>query len=223
MSRIETVRDNWTEIITKLLHDKQELANFLRFSSKMYKQSFSDAALIYHQNPNATKVATLEVWNKLGRLVNKGEHSIAVFGEDSKAKHLFDISQTNGKRIPELWKLTEDLSADLTAVINKKYGRDCKNIHETIAAMSVDNIRPHLSEMMYATGQMKLTDSDLKTYQQSFVSAVRFVVSQRAFGINEGGINLKAARTSRSSSSTTAARTIPFPSQESMKKSIPRS
>ena len=96
MSRLQTVRENWTEITTKLLRDKQELAHFLRFSAKMYKQSFSDAVLIYQQNPSATKVATLETWNKLGRLVNKGEHSIAVFGEDSKCKHLFDVSQTNG-------------------------------------------------------------------------------------------------------------------------------
>ncbi|MCX4257809.1 MAG: hypothetical protein OSJ54_12905 [Oscillospiraceae bacterium] len=197
MSKIQTIKENWTEIITKLMQDKQELAQFLRFAAGMYKQSFLDAALIYHQNPNATKVATLETWNKLGRLVNKGEHSIAVFGEDSKAKHLFDITQTNGKRIPELWKLTENLSAELTAVINKKYGRDCKNIQETIAAMSVDNIRPHLSEMMYATGQLKLTDNDLKTYQQSVVSAVRFMVSTRCELDSDiklsGGINLNAA------------------------------
>ena len=171
MARIETVRENWADITNKLLRDKQLLAHFLRFSAGMYKQSFSDAALIYQQNPYATKVATLETWNKLGRLVNRGEHSIAVFGEDNRAKHLFDISQTNGKRIPNLWKLTEDLAADLTAVINKKYGRNCKNIQEVIAAMSVDNTRPYLTEMMYATQQMKLTDSDLKTYQQSFVSA----------------------------------------------------
>lgn len=97
MTRLQTVRDNWTEITAKLLRDKQELAKFLQFSAGMYKQSFSDATLIYQQNPNATKVATLETWNKLGRLVNKGEHSIAVFGEDSRAKHLFDITQTNGK------------------------------------------------------------------------------------------------------------------------------
>jgi len=197
LSKIETIKENWSEIIAKLMQDKQELAQFLRFSAGMYKQSFSDAALIYHQNPNATKVATLETWNKLGRLVNKGEHSIAVFGEDSRAKHLFDITQTNGKRIPELWKLTEDLSSELIAVINKKYGKDCKDIRETIAAMSVDNIRPHLSEMMYATGQMKLTDDDLKTYQQSVVSAVRFMVSTRCELNSDiklsGGINLTAA------------------------------
>lgn len=197
MSRLQTVRKNWTDITTKLLRDKQELAHFLRFSAKMYKQSFSDAVLIYQQNPNATKVATLETWNKLGRFVNKGEHSIAVFGEDSKCKHLFDISQTNGKRVPELWKLTEDLSADLTAVINEKYGKDCKNIQETIAAVAVDNIKSSLPDMQYAVGQMKLSEKDITAYQQSVVSAVRFVIANRCELDSDmkisGGINLNAA------------------------------
>ena len=99
MSRLQTVRENWTDIIIKLLRTIQDFSHFLRFSAKMYKQSFSDAALIYQQNPNATKVATLETWNRIGRLVNKGEHSIAVFGEESKCNHLFDILQTNGKNM----------------------------------------------------------------------------------------------------------------------------
>lgn len=197
MSRLQTVRENWTDITTKLLRDKHELAHFLRFSAKMYKQSFSDAVLIYQQNPNATKVATLETWNKLGRLVNKGEHSIAVFGENSKCKHLFDISQTNGKRVPELCKLTEDLSSDLTAVINEKYDKDCKNIQETIAAVAVDNIKSRLPDMQYAVGQMKLSEKDITAYQQSVVSAVRFVIANRCELDSDmkisGGINLNAA------------------------------
>lgn len=197
MSRIQTVCYNWTEITNKLLHNKQELAKFLKFSAGMYKMSFPDAALVYHQNPNATKIAELETWNKLGRLVNKGERSIAVFGEDNKCRYLFDVTQTNGKRLPELWKLTEDLSVEITDVINKKYGKGCKDIQETIAAMSVDNIRTRLSDMMYAAGQMKLTDENLKAYQQSVVSAVRFIVSNRCeLDSNmkiSGGINLNAA------------------------------
>ena len=130
MSRIQSVRENWTEITERLRSDKQELAQFLRFSAGMYKQSFSDAALIYHQNPNATKAAELETWNRLGRLVNKGERSIAVFGEDSKCRYLFDVTQTNGKRLPELWKLDEDLSDELTAVINKSTARAVKTFRK---------------------------------------------------------------------------------------------
>ena len=38
MLRLETVRENWADITTKLLRDKQLLAHFLRFSAGMYKQ-----------------------------------------------------------------------------------------------------------------------------------------------------------------------------------------
>ncbi len=54
MSKIETVRENWTEITDKLLRDKQLLAHFLRFSASMYKQSFSDEALRIQQKLCAT-------------------------------------------------------------------------------------------------------------------------------------------------------------------------
>ena len=196
MSRYNTVLYNWTEVTNRLMRDKQLLAHFLRFSAGMYKQSFPDAALIYQQNPNATKVATLEVWNKLGRMVNRGEHSIAVFGEDYQCRHLFDITQTNGKRIPDLWKLDDTLSADLTAAINEKYGRECKTIQETLAAVSVDNLKCRSVDMGEITSQMQLSEEQTKVYQQSVVSAVRFVVSARCELDSDmkitGGLNLNA-------------------------------
>ncbi len=197
MSRYNTVLYNWTEITNRLMKNKQELAQFLRFSAGMYKQSFSDAALIYYQNPNATKVATLETWNRLGRVVNRGEHSISVFGEGTAARHLFDITQTNGKKIPDLWKITEDIAGDITEVINDKYGKDCKNIQETIATISVDSIKGRLPDVQYAAEQMKLSQEQVSEYQKSLVSAVRFVVSNRCEiegGMKlSGGINLAAA------------------------------
>ncbi len=196
LSRYNTVLYNWTEVTNLLLHDKQLLAHFLRFSAGMYKQSFPDAALIYQQNPYATKVATLEVWNKLGRRVNRGEHSIAVFGEDCKCKHLFDVTQTEGKRIPDLWKLDESLAADLTAAVNQKYGAECKTIQETLAAVSVDNLKCRSTDMSEIISQMELTDEQKKTYQQSVVSAVRFMVACRCELDGDmkisGGLNLNA-------------------------------
>ena len=196
MSRYNTVLYNWTEVTNRLLHDKQLLAYFLRFSAGMYKQSFSDAALIFQQNPYATKVATLETWNRLGRMVNRGERSIAVFGEDCKCRHLFDITQTNGRRIPDLWNLNENLAADVTAVINEKYGAECKNIQETIAAVSVDNLKCRGTDMREITEQMQLSEEQTKAYQQSVVSAVRFMVSCRCEQDGNmkisGGINLDA-------------------------------
>ena len=196
MSRYNTVLYNWTEITNRLMRDKQLLAHFLRFSAEMYKQSFPDAALIYQQNPNATKVATLEVWNKLGRMVNRGEHSIAVFGEDYQCRHLFDITQTNGKRIPSLWKLDDDLAEELTKVINESYKTENKTIQETIASVSVDNLKCRLSDMQEISQQMHLSQKQLKDYQQSVVSAIRFMVSSRCELDSDmkisGGLNLNA-------------------------------
>ena len=197
MSRLKSVRDSWKEVTERLMHDKQEFAHFLRFAARMYKQSFSDAVLIYNQDPGATKVATLETWNRLGRIVNRGEHSIAVFGEEDKCKHLFDITQTSGKRIPELWHLDDSLASEVTAAINEKYGKSCKNIQETIAAVSVDNIKPLMADVEHAVGQMNLSETEISDYKRSLVSAVRFTISNRCELGGEmkisGGINLNAA------------------------------
>ena len=64
--------------------------------------------------------------------------SIAVFGEGDRCRHLFDISQTNGKPIPNGWRLTEDVATELVDVISENYGRECKDIHEALAAVAVD-------------------------------------------------------------------------------------
>ncbi len=197
MGRLQSVRESWSEVTQTLKADKNALKDFLRFSSGMYKLPFHDAALIYHQNPKATKVADLKTWNRLGRLVNKGESSIAVFGDGDKCRHYFDISQTNGKREPAVWHLTNEVAEDLTESINKKYGKSCKTLAETIAAMSVDNIKSYLPDMQRNTEMMKLSDKDITEYQRSVVSATRYMVSARCeldSGMKiRGSLNLNAA------------------------------
>lgn len=59
-SRYETARKNWDEIIRNLQNNKQKLAEYFKFSSRLYKHSFSDAVMIYKQNPKATKVLELK-------------------------------------------------------------------------------------------------------------------------------------------------------------------
>ena len=196
-NRYQSVCYNWSDVTERLRRDKQTLARFLRFSASLYKMGFPDAALVFYHDPNATKVAELETWNRLGRFVNKGARSIAVFGEGDRCRHLFDISQTNGKPIPNGWRLTEDVAAELVDVISENYGRECKDIHEALAAVAVDNIRTHSPEMQYTIEQMNLSQKDVAEYQRSVVSAVRFVVENRCEQNGgmplSGNINLNAA------------------------------
>lgn len=196
-NRYQSVCYNWSDVTERLRRDKQTLARFLRFSAALYKMGFPDAALVFYHDPNATKVAELETWNRLGRFVNKGARSIAVFGEGDRCRHLFDISQTNGKPIPNGWRLTEDLAAELVDVISENYGRECKDIHEALAVVAVDNIKAHSPEMQYTIEQMNLSQKDTAEYQRSVVSAVRFVVENRCEQNGgmplSGNINLNAA------------------------------
>ena len=196
-NRYQSVCYNWSEVTERLKRDKQTLARFLRFSASLYKMGFPDAALVFYHDQNATKVAELETWNRLGRFVNKGARSIAVFGEGDRCRHLFDISQTNGKPIPNGWRLTEDVAEELVDVINDNYGKECSDIHEVLAAVAVDNIKAHSAEMQYTIEQMNLKQKDVAEYQKSVVSAVRFVVANRCEqngGMSlSGNINLNAA------------------------------
>ena len=196
-NRYQSVCYNWSEVTERLRNDKQTLARFLRFSASLYKMGFPDAALVFYHDPNATKVAELETWNRLGRFVNKGARSIAVFGEGDRCRHLFDISQTNGKHVPNGWRLTEDVAAELVDDISMKYSRECKDIHEALAAVAVDNIKAHSSEMQYTIEQMNLSQKETAEFQRSVVSAVRFVIANRCEqngGMQlSGNINLNAA------------------------------
>ncbi|SFB66254.1 helicase-related protein [Ruminococcus albus] len=196
-NRYQSVCYNWSEVTERLRRDKQTLARFLRFSASLYKMGFPDAALVFYHDPNATKVAELETWNRLGRFVNKGAKSIAVFGDGDRCRHLFDISQTNGKPVPNGWRLTEDVAAELVDVISENYNKECRDIHEALAAVAVDNIRAHSAEMQYTIEQMHLSQKDVGEYQRSVVSAVRFVIANRCEQNGgmplSGNINLNAA------------------------------
>jgi antirestriction protein ArdC len=59
--------------------DSDKVKEFLRVTAMFRKYSFANTLMIYSQKPNASKVAGMFTWNKLGRHVKKGEKGIAIF------------------------------------------------------------------------------------------------------------------------------------------------
>lgn len=109
MATMRKVQSNWTEITNRLLHNKGEMLQFLRFSANLYKLPFSNAALVYRENPNLMYIASASQWNQSGRYVRTGEHGITVFDETSSKNallFLFDVSQTDDPETPVTWRLT---------------------------------------------------------------------------------------------------------------------
>jgi hypothetical protein len=101
----------------------QTLKNYLAAIGRFHRYSLRNVMLIATQNPTASYVAGYNAWRTLGRFVKKGEQGILILapivrGKNSNTKqvetdesstpvgfraaYVFDISQTDGKELPQL-------------------------------------------------------------------------------------------------------------------------
>jgi antirestriction protein ArdC len=145
----DAVQDKTGALLVKLkegvtnLISSQKWKEYLRVQSRFHKYSAGNVMLIMAQRPDASRVAGYNHWKELGRYVKKGERGIAIFApvtykikaEDDDAEftrlvgfkvvYTFDISQTDGKELPDHPSTlldtigTESLMQTMLAVANK--------------------------------------------------------------------------------------------------------
>lgn len=179
--KYEAVKQAWFEINEQLRNNKQEYIDYLKFSAKMYKQPYSDAVLVYQQNRNATKIAEYKKWGRLGRYVRRGSHGVAVFGKNHTCRYLYDVTQTGGKELPEMWTLTDRNTPELLNTLNNRYNINAGSVKECIEAMTANSLNsaPIAESVQNAISQMGLDTKQAEIYRHSLDSVVQFVVSQR--------------------------------------------
>ena len=112
------------EVAKDVAASPQEWMRFLNTASRLYKYTFPEQLLIYAQRPEATAVASMEIWNqKMYRWIKKGSKGIALIdntsGPKTKLRYVFDVQDTykvrNLGKDPQLWNLSvegEQLVAD---------------------------------------------------------------------------------------------------------------
>lgn len=120
------------ELIAALEQGKSEkLLEYLAFQARFHQYSVGNCLLIAIQKPEATLVAGFQKWRQLGRFVKKGEKGILILApllrrkesaeqasnaESSqdrtvvgfRAAYVFDVSQTDGAKLPEFSSITGD-------------------------------------------------------------------------------------------------------------------
>jgi antirestriction protein ArdC len=144
------------EALEKLIRDveagiSETLKGYLKAMGRFHRYSVGNAILIGLQKPDATHVAGFRAWQQLGRHVKKGEHGIAIMapivwrrksrGDADKQRHedpdneivstfkaayVFDISQTEGKPLPEFARAKGDPGAYLERLEGFIMGRGIK-------------------------------------------------------------------------------------------------
>jgi len=134
----KAARDAFDQLVQDIEAGKSDtLTAYLKAMGRFHHYSVGNAILIQLQKSGATYVAGFRAWQRLGRHVKKGEHGIAIMapvvwrrkgqqdasekGEDRgdetvstfKTAYVFDVSQTDGKPLPEFARARGDPGACL--------------------------------------------------------------------------------------------------------------
>ena len=136
------------EVAKDVAASPQEWMRFLDTASRLYKYTFPEQLLIYAQRPEATAVASMEIWNqKMFRWIKKGSKGIALIDNTSgpkiKLRYVFDVQDTykvrNLGKDPQLWNLPmegEQLVADyLQEQLSLEDTEGLRHLSATVVAM----------------------------------------------------------------------------------------
>ena len=145
--------------------------SFLETAANNYKYGFRDQMLIFAQKPYATACAEIEVWNKLGRYVNRGTKGIALLVDRDvpyKLRHVFDISDTNsyyGNEV-RLWTMKPEYEELVTEALENSFGevenkKTFSDVLLEIAELAVtDNLPDYCEQLKTAKSGSFLEEID---------------------------------------------------------------
>ena len=123
MKGIIYTKDIYREIVPRIIRDEASWSSFLKFSAVHYRMGFENASLLYAQRPDAKMVETYSGWREKGRYVRRGSKGIAIIDSSHYrpyVDHVFDISDTNGRERPEIWRLDKENEKEILALLHAK-------------------------------------------------------------------------------------------------------
>lgn len=151
---LNKAKEIYENIIQEISSDKNKWKEFLEFSSKFYKYSFTENLLMFGQNKDVTMCATLEEWNSIGRWIKPHSTSLKILRDtdnDVQLDYVFDVKDTYARRdIPNAytdqklqifkWKATEqEVVQILKNYLNYEDVETLENIVIKYIATELDN------------------------------------------------------------------------------------
>lgn len=96
--RYKKLKELLADTVHDIAHNPYKWRTFLEVSTRFFKYRFEEQLLIYAQAPDATAMATYDIWNsRMFRPVRRGQSGIGIIrkvdGKD-ELRYVFDISQT---------------------------------------------------------------------------------------------------------------------------------
>jgi N-terminal domain of anti-restriction factor ArdC len=144
--QIKEITDRAAEQLVAALQagHSEALTVYLKAIGRFHRYSLQNVLLIASQKPNASYVAGFRTWNALGRFVRKGEKGIMILApivrrktqnDDEqrdeisrpiagfRAAFVFDISQTDGKELPQIGAVQAIRASTVTSCVSLRRRR----------------------------------------------------------------------------------------------------
>ncbi len=121
MKGIICTKEIYREIVPRIIQDEVSWSRFLNFSAIHYRMGFENTSLLYAQRPDATMVEKYAKWMEKGRYVRRGSKGIAIIESGycrPYVDHVFDISDTNGRGRPEIWRLDKSNEKEILNLLH---------------------------------------------------------------------------------------------------------
>jgi N12 class adenine-specific DNA methylase len=145
--------------------------SFLTTAAWNYKYKFQEQLLIFAQRPDVTACAPIEIWNNLGRWVNRGAKGIALIDDKDgtlKLRHVFDVSDTSSRyeRPIQQWSMLERYNDSIIEALENSFGELAAKYDLVSALVSVahnavdDNFTDYLSNLLNVRGDSFLEELD---------------------------------------------------------------
>ena len=146
--RLRVIYETAASMVTRT---PEAWAKYLTFASRIYKYPFDNALLVYAQAPNATMLATKEIWKRVGREPVSKATTIAVCEyKDAKnsLKYLFDVSQTNGNTVPRQWAADENMQIPLALALSARYNLGAPYLSMTVGQLVYEAMEQSFEQYM---------------------------------------------------------------------------
>ena len=226
----EVIAANVQALIEQLEQGRSEaLTAYLTAMGRFHTYSFGNILEIARQKPDATRVAGLYAWNQLGRKVKKGERGIRILApvigirrkrdEEAekdirtqnqavlvgfRAAHVFDVSQTEGKELPEFSErvsgsageyrdrlvdfviaqgIALEFKESISPALGMSYGGKIALLPGQSSAEEFSTLVHELSHEMLHKAERRTATS--KTVRETEAEAVAFVVG-KTIGLETG-------------------------------------
>ena len=188
-------------IVALAAHESQDITRsaenymgFLTTAANNYKYSFQDQLLIHAQKPEATACAEIEIWNRIGRWVNRGTKGIALLVDTDgpyKLRHVFDVSDTHSRigREINLWIMQERYEAAVTETLENSFGEVENKVSfesflmELSSSVVEDNLADYLTDLGHVKADSFLEELDeLNTevwFKSTLKSSVAYILLAR--------------------------------------------